>query len=250
MNRLQLIAVYNDTKKKCINGKYSKLKINDSIKYTKQDLTSMEMKKKYDKTIIEVINEDTLVACELLVKEDKQICALNMGSCFNPGGGVKKGCTAQEEELFRRTNYFLTLKDDFYDLIGGDCIYSPTIHVIKNKNYEDIDVPFSVSFIAAAAVRKPKTIMDKKDRIYANDADRESMDDTIDAIFKVPYINNKTTLVLSALGCGAYGNPQKEVINIFNKYIKKYDGCFRKIVFAIYSVKDNNYELFKNGLIK
>ena len=86
-------------------------------------------------------------------------------------------------------------------------------------------------------MRKPKTdefveISNQRFGIY------------IDNIFRVAFLIQKDTLVLGALGCGVYGNRAIDVINIFNQYLVKYNGCFKKIVFAVYSVRDDNFEYF------
>jgi uncharacterized protein (TIGR02452 family) len=76
------------------------------------------------------------------------------------------------------------------------------------------------------------------------------MNNVIENIFKTAYYNGNETLVLGALGCGAYHNPPMEVIKIFNRFLKKYNGCFKKIVFAVYSKYDKNYELFDSYIFK
>jgi uncharacterized protein (TIGR02452 family) len=73
---------------------------------------------------------------------------------------------------------------------------------------------------------------------------------TIENIFRVAYLHKKETLILGALGCGVYRNPPQIIISLFNEFIKKYNGCFKNIIFAVYSTKDNNYELFNEKIIK
>ena len=69
---------------------------------------------------------------------------------------------------------------------------------------------------------------------------------TIDNIFRCAYMYNHDVLVLGALGCGAYNNPPLQVVEMFNSCIQKYWGCFKKIVFAVYSKNkfDQNNEIF------
>ncbi|AYV76407.1 MAG: hypothetical protein Terrestrivirus6_33 [Terrestrivirus sp.] len=246
MDRPKLRAIYKDTQTKCFN-KYSKIKCDASTKYSYNTLKNINMKPLFEKTNIEVIKEDTLVSCKNLLEffHVNKICALNMASTYRPGGGVEEGSAAQEEELFRRTNYFLTLKEHFYRLTDGDVIFSPTVTIIKDQNYTDIKSPFTVSFIASSALKYPDTIHDATTKTEKyTDTDREIMTKAIDNIFRAAYLNKKTVLVLGALGCGAYHNPVNEIIDIYNKCIEKYDKCFEKIVFAVYSKKDKNYSLF------
>jgi uncharacterized protein (TIGR02452 family) len=253
LSREELIKIYEDTQQKCKDGKYSHLKVPESLKFFTDDIKSVKMTKLYDRTIIEVVNTDTIAMCKLLSDMgNKNGCGLNMCSKYNPGGGVLKGSRgAQEENLFRRTNYHLTLENKYYPMNSGECTLSPNLYVLKNEKYDDIKDPFSISFIAAAAVKHPATILDEETgiRTYKNKKDRDDMTSTIDMVFKVAYGQGYDTLVLSAFGCGAYGNPPNEVINIFNKFLEEYYGCFQRIVFAIYSRGvDRNYNLFNKGI--
>lgn len=99
--------------------------------------------------------------------------------------------------------------------------------------------PFPVSMLASAAIKNPELIKGR----YIQE-DYIMMKNTIENIFKVAYLHKKETLVLGALGCGAYYNPPMIVISIFNEYLKKYNGCFKNIVFAVYSRRDKNFDLF------
>ena len=51
---------------------------------------------------------------------DRRVAVLNCASYSNPGGGVRKGAIAQEEDLFRRTNLFRSLYQyaDYAPLYG------------------------------------------------------------------------------------------------------------------------------------
>ncbi len=65
-------------------------------------------KGEYDTKFI-VIQGDTLEVIELIVKAGLNPAALNMTNSYVPGGGVIGGAGAQEENIFRRTNLFLSL---------------------------------------------------------------------------------------------------------------------------------------------
>lgn len=47
---------------------------------------------------------------------------------------------------------------------------------------------------------------------------------------------NYTALVLSALGCGAFRNPPKEVAQIFRDVLAEFHGVFDTVVFAVLDV--------------
>jgi len=75
-----------------------------------------------------------------------------------PGGGVHKGSKTKEEEIFRKSNLFSTLDEKYYPLNKYDIIYSPSVTVIKNAQYELI-YNFDVSVISCSALGKPDQIM-------------------------------------------------------------------------------------------
>lgn len=248
IDKRKLKQIYRDTENKCLYGKYSKLSHGKSVKFTNQDLKNIKLEPLFGNTIVEVINEDTFVVCEQLLKIDNNVCALNMASYLQPGGGVGNGSMAQEEELFRRSNYFLTLKQSFYPLKFSEIIYSNSVYIIKDKSYTDITNPLKISLVATAALKYPDLTDDRIS--YYNQKDYDIMTNTIHNIFKVAYINGHSTLVLGALGCGAYSNPVFQIIKIFNECIQRYNKYFKRIVFAVYSKKDKNFDKFNKLIIK
>lgn len=149
--------------------------------------------------------------------------------------------------MFRRSNYYKCLPKDIYPLKNDEIVYNNSVYVIKDNNYNLLNNPFETACIACAAIKNPKLSKDKMK--YANPEDKQLMEDKIRMIFQVGYLCGHDSLILGALGCGAYYNPIMEVIEIFNKVLKDYNGCFKMIGFPIYSVKDNNYDYFKKYLI-
>jgi len=230
MNKNDLITIYNDTKQK------AKLyPIGKSYEYIISHIKEYPEKKIDNNIFIE--NKDMIDFIEK--HKNEKCCILNMASCYKPGGGVQTGCNAQEEILFRRSNYVLTLDSKFYP-IYDKIIYSNNITFFKDSNYNIID-PFSCSAIACAAIKNPELINNK----YL-DKDRKIMDEKINKIFCVAVENKVEILVLSALGCGAYHNPPEEIAQIMYKYSKKYSGYFKRIYIAIIDNRyTNNYNIFK-----
>jgi len=74
------------------------------------------------------------------------------------------------------------------------------------------------------------------------------MEQKINNILKVAYMHNHDVLVLGALGCGAYHNPPDQVAQIFKDSLHKYDKCFKRVIFAVLSKKDTNYQVFSSVL--
>ncbi len=239
----QLIQIFEDTVNKCEKGKFKKLDVKESIYY--QFMKGFYFPKScFEKMEIEVVNEDTLVVAEKY--SGQNTCILNMASKFKPGGGVRTGKKAQEEELFRRTNYFKTLSKEFYEIAYPDIIYSPKVWIVKDKNYQDLEKPWSSAFIAAPMLRRPQ--LDIKG--YYQPKDLEMAQKIIEHIFAVAFENDHEILILGALGCGAYRNPPEQVIPIFNEMLTKYYGCFKKVIFAVYSQSDTNFDMFNTEIKK
>ena len=63
---------------------------------------------RYD-TEVKVIDSDCIYAAKNLIDKGLNPCVLNMASFHTPGGGVTRGSSAQEENIFRRTNIFKSL---------------------------------------------------------------------------------------------------------------------------------------------
>ncbi|CAM4828586.1 unnamed protein product [Rotaria magnacalcarata] len=66
----------------------------------------------YTETKVKVINADCVIIYEECSKRYKKPLLLNMASATSPGGGYRKGDGAQEENLFRRSDYFRSLDID------------------------------------------------------------------------------------------------------------------------------------------
>lgn len=162
---------------------------------------------------------------------------LNMANPVEMGGGVKRGAMAQEEELFRRSSYCASMKHEpaFYPLSDHGMLLDKDVVVFKDRNYDELDDPFTVSFLAVAAVYLPKTIDtgDGSGEHYVNPAERELMREKIEAISKVAAVSGHRKLVLGALGCGVFENPPIEVARMFREAVTKYAAHFSDIVFAI-----------------
>lgn len=189
---------------------------------------------------VHIVEMDTLDA---VLNIPGSALVLNMASDVCPGGGVASGKRAQEECIFRRTNAIHCYQKEWYPLRNA-CVYSPEITIIKTSTYEMLQDFDTCSMIAMPGLRKPKLTPDGKS--YARDYDRDAMSNRIDAIFKLAIEKGHDTLVLGALGCGAFGNPPEEVAVLFKNAISKYGVAFVRIYFAILSTEDSrNLDVFR-----
>jgi uncharacterized protein (TIGR02452 family) len=213
-----------------------RFKIVESIKYHTRPQQVLKLRKYNTRANIIVINEDTINAA---LKYPNSVM-LNMANAFIPGGGVCTGCPAQEEDIFRRTNYNKTLEytREFYPIINNQAIYSPDVTVFKGteKDKYPYQSPRKISIIASASI---DCRSEKFDPVL--------QEEKIDMIFNIASFHGHNTLILSAFGCGAFRCDPGEVSKIFKKVIQKYGHQFENIVFAILH-NNTNYQIFKQVL--
>ena len=128
---------------------------------------------------VEVREGDCLVvAHDLLAHGAKDVCVLNMASRRTPGGGVYGGDGAQEEHLFRSSDYFRSLYQyaDFGDQYGVarasesypldqnfGGVFSRGITVFRGPEpdgYPLLEHPWRCNFVAVPAINRPATMQD------------------------------------------------------------------------------------------
>lgn len=223
---------------------------------------------------------DTVEAGVLLQKAGYRPALLNLASRTSPGGGFRHGHWAQEECLTRRSNYYqvclaqlvcqrccyslpnyvlvqhLSQLDDLcpqrswsypMEHVGG--IYSHKVCFFRGTEqdgYPFLEKPVYFDCIAVAAYRKPPVVDGRLEENVARSTRLK-----IKRIFQIALEENcNDSLVLGALGCGAFQNPANHIAELFHDVIQEFAGCFSKIVFAI--VADHNaqanFHVFKNKL--
>ena len=214
----------------------------------------------HGETIVKVENMDCLLAAEKLLEEGYHPAVLNMASRQNPGGGVQTGAGAQEENLFRRTNLFQSLyqfapyasnfglhKSKYqYPLdrnFGG--IYTPHAIVFRGTEqdgYPLLDKPFQMSFIAVAGINRPA--LESSERIVSELV--ESVKNKIRTIFRIGILHGHDSLVLGALGCGAFRNPPSHIAKLFQEVMEEpeFKNKYKLLLFAI--LDDHNAKLKHN----
>jgi uncharacterized protein (TIGR02452 family) len=213
-----------------------------------------------------VINADCLETSEILLKSGLNPCVLNLASGQNPGGGVLNGAGAQEENIFRRSNLFLSLYQfvpyaNEYDIkkheksypldknTGG--IYSADITIFRGseKNgYCLLRKPYNVSFVSVPAIKAPD-LTERNGILYIVDNLVEPTKEKIRTILRIAGKYKHDCLVLGAFGCGAYANPPNHMAELFkdvlleNEFIK----IFKIIVFSIFEDHNSNKRHNPNG---
>ena len=225
-------------------------------------------------TSVKVVNDDCLIVYEREVKKGKKPVLLNMASATSPGGGYRKGDGAQEENLFRRSDYFRSLdidldhvtevpskrfhctsncdldshlkQDEIYPMDDYGAVYTSGLTVFRQSEetgYAYMENPLKdVCSIAMAAYRDPKLDGNMLANKYA-----VGMRKKIENIFAIAYHHHHNCLILSAFGCGAFRNPPDHVAKLFHSVIEQYAGFFESVIFAIIDDHNTGHHLNPKG---
>ncbi|CAF4535922.1 unnamed protein product, partial [Didymodactylos carnosus] len=133
----------------------------------------------------------------------------------------------------------MSQKELLYPMEEFGCIYTSGITFFRDtedKGYPYLSSPlYDVKAIAMAAYRDPP-LSQNNTRLEITKA--AGMRKKIENIFAIAVTHGHDSLVLSALGCGAFKNPPDHVALIFKSVIEQYAGFFKQIIFAI--IDDHN----------
>ena len=277
------LEVWENTKTIVENGGYTLLNgdvVLTSDKNTKRysqfycDTFRVSFEKESEPPEITVVSDDCLDVAHKWVNERKSfddVAVLNMASRSNPGGGVTKGAGAQEEYLFRSSDYYkylyryasyafkynVTRSHYQYPLdknFGG--IFSKSVTIFRENEesgYCLTDKPWKVNMIAVAGMNSPRLVIENGEERIAPDL-VEGVMNKIRTVLRIAADQGQKYLVLGALGCGAFHNPPKHVAELFRDILceEEFFGAFKKICFAVKtshtSKGDTNYSAFKNIL--
>ena len=189
------------------------------------------------------------------------VCVLNFASAANPGGGVEKGSTAQEESLCRSSNLYPCLNtrqnwDAFYTphrraadpLHNDDCIYTRGVTVFRSDDGSDRLLPpekrFTVDVLTCAApnlrLMEPSDISEEELSRLITKRTRRILD--------LACLMGVRVLILGAFGCGAFANPPRLVARAMRKALEDYKYAFGKVEFAVYCSpgREENYLAFRD----
>lgn len=152
-------------------------------------------------------------------KKDKHnVCILNMASPLRPGGGVLSGATSQEEFLCARTTLLPSLKDSFYRLPEYGGIYTHDVLVFRNSgplsdNGGELGLAerYWIDVVSAGMLRFPELEGDEGEGKRLGKKDREATEKKMRSVLRILASEGVSKVVLGAWGCGAYGNPVRDV---------------------------------------
>lgn len=214
-----------------------------------------------ERAVVTVSGKRSLEASEPYAKQGKKVCVLNFASATNPGGGVVRGSSAQEESICRCTTLYPCLEshdmlEQFYyphkrawtPVYNDDCIYTPEVKVFKS----DIDFPellkdedrWDVNIITCAAPNlreRPSNSMNPNSGTepakVTDDELRALLRTRIRRIFEVAAANENEVLILGAFGCGAFRNPPEIVSEIFAEVMEDFIFHFEAIEYAVFHIE-------------
>ena len=204
-------------------------------------------------TEIRVENKDCVLAAKELIDAGYNPAMLNLADLYTPGGLVEYGSGAQEENLCRRSNLVLSL----YQFSHARIYQYPDLGLVQNADQYPMDVhfggiysgivtffrgpesegsmleakPYNIPVISVAALSGPRIGPDGM--MLKEDADITL--DKMRTIFRIGMMQGHDSLVLSAMGCGAFANPPAHIAKLFHQVIEEdeFKDKFRLIDFAI-----------------
>ena len=199
----------------------------------------------------------------LFSKDCQRVLVLNLANPVNPGGGVRNGARAQEEDLCRKSSLLLSLESGsaqkYYrynrslnTCMGSDALMiTPLVEIIKDENGELLDETVVVSVLTCAAP------MVSRGREGMSEAEYEEMVyHRIMGMLKCTAYLGYRILILGAWGCGAFGNDARVISDLFYKALKEINynnhrekDLFRRIDFAVLDRTENQYnfkEFYRN----
>lgn len=161
------------------------------------------------------------------------VCVLNQASAIRPGGGFLDGVHSQEEFLCQRSTLFASLWDELYPLpeVGG--VFSTDVLVFGDSTPEADELikrdRVYIDVISATMIRFPGAPRWRQDGdvvrpgcscgVSLCDQDREVVTAKMNGVLRIAQAQGSEKLVLGAWGCGAYGNPPKEIARLWKKAI-------------------------------
>ena len=275
MAREDLIKIFENTVWMCDTNQKLMDKIKNSMAYNKV------ISEKNADDILQNLTHETGKEAKIIVSKKrsfeaasayrgKHISVLNFASATNPGGGVTKGASAQEECLCRVSTLYKCISaseiteafhkkhwralktgemDSFYN---DDCIQTCNVTVFKSDTAKTVLLPekdwFDVDVISCAAPNLRR--MSQHDKQWKkNVTDQELLDiykKRINRVLDIARYAKSEVVILGAFGCGAFANPPELVAKAMHASIDEHKYDFETIELAVYCpLRDtSNYEVF------
>ena len=193
-------------------------------------------------------------------EEPRETLVLNFANPVNPGGGVRRGARAQEEDLCRQSSLLLSLEsgaaERYYNYnralhtyMGSDAvIITPKVEIIRDGNGTLLEETAVVAVMTCAA---PKVTGGME--MLTREEYEALLYGRICGMLRCAAFLGYRTLVLGAFGCGAFGNDAQVVAGLFRRALEHFTfagmgekDLFRRIDFAVLcrGREDYNFRAF------
>lgn len=194
-------------------------------------------------------------AAPFLSEDSKPVLVLNLANPVNPGGGVRRGARAQEEDLCRKSSLLLALESpeaasyysfnkSLHTYMGSDAVMiTPQVEIIKDEKGNLLPESVVVSVMTCAAPMLSFGMEGLTDEQY-----RDMVYNRITGMLKVAVHQKYQYLILGAFGCGAFDNDAKIVSDLFYKALKEFryddlkaEDFFERVDFAVLDFTPDRY---------
>ena len=195
------------------------------------------------------------------IPADESVAVLNFANAVHPGGGVRKGASAQEENLCCESSLLLSLEsaqaDPYYtynwnlhSYMGSDAIIvTPEVLVIRDGEKKFLPEPVRVSVITCAAPNITWGMEGMSRQEYM-----AMFRKRIEAVLRCCAALRYRHIVLGAWGCGAFGNDAVQIAGLFHEVLDTFrfsgytaDQLYARIGFAVLVRRNTyNFDAFNN----
>lgn len=277
MGREENVAVFKDTEKLCKHNKKLLESVRKSVTGQKlilesDKLDTPDLNIYTDKAKVIVSKKRTYEAASAY--KEANVAVHNFASATNPGGGVVRGSTAQEECLCRCSGLYFCLDISemwagFYNphrnghnpIHNDDIIYTPDVTVFKTDTNNPKLMPekdwYDVNVITCAApnlrINPNNSYNSGEGKKPVKITDMELLDiheKRLRRILDVAVLDGNDTIILGAFGCGAFQNKPEVVARASKNVLKDYLHAFKTIEYAVYCTPkdERNYTTFARVL--
>ena len=186
---------------------------------------------------------------------EERVLVLNLANPVNPGGGVRGGARAQEEDLCRKSSLLLSLEGPqasaYYRYnrgirsnMGSDALMiQPFVEILRDERGNLLEETVIVSVLTCAAPILLYGMGGMRKAEY-----EDLMYGRIRGMLKAAAFRGYHVLVLGAFGCGAFANDARVVSDLFHRALQELDfgglrtdDLFDRVDFA---VLDRSYDQY------
>lgn len=229
-----------DNMKFCELGPLKNLPLGKSIKNNyNSNFTILDTNSFTDVHIIQNIHPIT-IAKEYLIKNNNPIILNVITNEFN-GENIPSSQGMLDDIINVRTNFYKSATGlGIYPLKYSDTIFTPSITVIRNENFEiNPKEFFRINIITASCLIEPKLEDD-----MLNLDDYILTKETIENIFQTAINSNHDILILNDFGCKTFKMSISDIVDIYNICILNYGSLFKSIIFSINTNDDIDYAIY------